>query len=588
MRNPVFRALALAVVLSFAVVPLAHADGRITGGTKVTRAAYDARWGSIVSLRPGLNGETLFQSVVGGSREQHECAGTLVAPRVVVTAAHCVTSDDPESARVLGERLRVLGGTRVLTNGPVQPGRLVDVQAVRVHPSWRGGVDEFRVQGDTVEFDVAVLFLAAPLDGVPVTPLVAADERELWGAGAGLRVGARVAGWGVTNSLYSDVDDDVADNTQAELREVALPILADRSCENTDGAMGADAAGFDRTSMLCAYRPNTLRRGVQSNRGGACYGDSGGPLTVPGGDGRPRLVGIVSWGPEGAGGCNRPSVFTRVDGMRDWITQTISEEAAPSVTAAPSQVAGSTRSVNSVRVTWDAGAGPAVRYRLLREMRLPEYLGAPVGSDDVEEEDLPAARVAFLNRLHVLVPMGSTGPDGRGLLVRDLRPSRPASQRRLGFRVEVTDAQGRQVTGPLRAVAAPVDGHPPVRPAAPRLAKRGARVPTLAWRLVRDEDCVATYLLQLRRAGTAAWTTKLVVDGPACSDGDGTSLLDREDDSEDEGDDDSTPPRATLYATARGTYAARVVAIDRAGNRATGPSAVVRVPANVPFPDDEE
>lgn len=133
------------------VVPPAPAPAverqAVVGG--VLEPGYPAV-GAIVPVSP-LCGELDEASPVS-------CTGTLVAPRVVLTAAHCVENADvsqvlsvvfaPETARALtAERVRVIEG--------------------RPHPAWRAG-----------ENDIGVLILAedAPVAPVPlVGPVLSAD-----------------------------------------------------------------------------------------------------------------------------------------------------------------------------------------------------------------------------------------------------------------------------------------------------------------------------------------------------------------------------------------------------------------------------
>lgn len=252
-------ALALSPLLPTAAhaqpAPIARPDvTRIVGGITTTAAAQP------------------WQVQVRNPASSMLCGGALIAPTVVLTAAHCL----PATGTLAGWGLYV--GRTALDTGGV---------ALSFSPTsfWRApGYDD-----DSGRDDWGMISLSAPAPAV-VRPILLAgsSERSLWATG---RV-ATASGWGNTASHGA---------LSTVLRSVAVPIVGDVAC-GLGSMLGTD---FDPVTMLCA--------GLPTGGKDACNGDSGGPLTVAGPAGTRRLVGLVSWGV----GCAlpmRPGVYTRVAG----------------------------------------------------------------------------------------------------------------------------------------------------------------------------------------------------------------------------------------------------------------------------------
>jgi secreted trypsin-like serine protease len=223
------------------------------------------------------------------------CAGALVRPDVVLTAAHCVSDEvpgpvtketvlDPESLRVVLDRsdLRDTGG------------EVIAVEAVWVstRASWSGGAVKAG--------DFAILDLASPSTQMPVK-LPRWNDAHRWAVDTPLYA----VGWGCE---AVDVRTEDCVERDSALKAITLRVLESSACR-----------GMDPRTELCA--------GASGAKASTCPGDSGGPLTSVGADNRRYLVGLVSWGPatcEGAevealvGAIMDPDGRSWVDPLEEW------------------------------------------------------------------------------------------------------------------------------------------------------------------------------------------------------------------------------------------------------------------------------
>jgi secreted trypsin-like serine protease len=255
----------------------------VVGGVPATTTTYP--WMVALSSRQAY----------GGGRSGQFCAGTLVAPAKVVTAAHCLVDDS--GARIDHPDLKVIQGR---TDLRTTAGREVVVSGVTVNP----GYDPAGPAGDW-----AVLTLAEPLTSVPVARLVGQDEQVY---AAGTR--STVLGWG----------DTTGSGTYASaLRQVEVPIVSDKTCARA--YPGGSGGRYDAASMVCAGRPEGGRD--------SCAGDSGGPLLIGG-----RLAGIVSWG-RGCALPMTPGVYTRVAAFSAAISEVVTRGGAGGTPAVGAPVA---------------------------------------------------------------------------------------------------------------------------------------------------------------------------------------------------------------------------------------------------------
>ena len=187
------------------------------------------------------------------------CSGTVIAPRVVLTAGHCTLGQDPAGL--------------IVGVGPSAgaPTRTLAVAGVLTYPGF--SLDD--LAGGT---DLGAVLLAEDA-GVPSVPLFAGD------AGGLLGDDVTVVGFG--QSSVSDLE------TRGARRAAATPV---------SGVCSA-LLSFGDTSV------------------NACHGDSGGPLLVAGDGGVEALVAVVSYGDEAH--CATPSYAVRVDCYAAWIADVV-------------------------------------------------------------------------------------------------------------------------------------------------------------------------------------------------------------------------------------------------------------------------
>jgi hypothetical protein len=218
---------------------------------------------------PQADGVARAVVTIVGSRGNF-CTGTLVAPKLVLTVAHCVQPG---------------ADYKIVDRGTDGQPQLLNVRTVAIHPSFNMQA----MQAHRATADLALLQLEIPLKGKSTVPVGAPNIP--------IQVGSRfvIAGIGVT-------------------------VRGDGKSGGATRVAGLVATGQPGTLQIRLVDPvtNGVRDGI-----GACTGDSGGPVF----EDKPTgsvLVGVISWstGPNGAAGCGGLTGVTPLTLYRDWILQT--------------------------------------------------------------------------------------------------------------------------------------------------------------------------------------------------------------------------------------------------------------------------
>ncbi|KAL7570126.1 hypothetical protein ACA910_019970 [Epithemia clementina (nom. ined.)] len=224
-----------------------------------------------------------FVSSTGGGY----CGGSLVAPSVVLTAAHC-------SPFYAGGTVLVGATQRSSSYGGAVSRNIV--KRIR-HPKYNDTSGDFAYDFMLLELDEPVTVEPLAWNRDPSTP----------------ESGTNVTVMGFGRTYFGDGP------VSSDLLKVDLNIVSDDDCLGLYGRKN-----LNTDVMICA-----IGSPGATQSGSACQGDSGGPLvmTATNGDNGstyPLLVGVVSWGIK-CGSNVYPGVYSRPSGAVEWMETTICE-----------------------------------------------------------------------------------------------------------------------------------------------------------------------------------------------------------------------------------------------------------------------
>lgn len=241
----------------------------MVSGAKVPRLVLDDTYvNRVVGGEVAKNGSAPYQVSLQVPGWGHNCGGSLLNDRWVLTAAHCLVGNDPSD-------LVVLVGTNSLKEG----GELLKVDKLLYHsrynrPQFHNDVGLVRLE-QPVKFSESVKSIEYSEKEVPVNATV------------------RLTGWGRTSANGP---------VPTLLQSLNVVTLSNEDCKKKMGNPSNVDVGH-----VC-----TLTKAGE----GACNGDSGGPLVYEG-----KLVGVVNFGvPCGLG---YPDGFARVSYYHEWVRTTM-------------------------------------------------------------------------------------------------------------------------------------------------------------------------------------------------------------------------------------------------------------------------
>jgi hypothetical protein len=230
---------------------------------------------------PGYLGYVTFVGALIGDGTALYCTGALVAPSVVLTAAHCAVlltnTTLPSWAFTVGTGRVDLSDTTT--------GQVLGVSNVVMYPTW----NEITRRGD-----VALLQLAQPSSASTI-PIASASDAS-WAYQPD--TSTVVAGWGRTGPSSS---------LSSQLNWLDLNVQKDNFCWRQFAPL------YDETSMFCASQPGTTAS--------ACNGDSGAPTVAMSPSGDYKVIGVASLQVNDS--CTPPNLFARVSAVSPWLASQI-------------------------------------------------------------------------------------------------------------------------------------------------------------------------------------------------------------------------------------------------------------------------
>ncbi|XP_035671023.1 transmembrane protease serine 12-like [Branchiostoma floridae] len=235
-----------------------------------------------------------FQHPLYPLQNANLCGGSLIAPTLIVTAAHCFR---PLNKPQTGWVAHLAEHNLYEDEGHEQN---ITVKDIIVHENF---------VYDVLTNDIALVRLSRPANMDDwVSPICLPEEGEK----VEEDTLCTTSGWGYTKPLALNEYPE-GELQSAVLQEIELPVVSNRKC----------------ATKLPDYEiyPEQMCAGYDEGGIDTCVGDSGGPLACKDDVGRMTIQGITSYGDKGT--CAQPAkpgVYSRVSSFVSWIHEHVTEQ----------------------------------------------------------------------------------------------------------------------------------------------------------------------------------------------------------------------------------------------------------------------